>query len=479
MEDSTQNSNFGSHSGVSKVIAGMKVSQKSLVAASTKSFSRNSHSRVVPIGNGRLEGDLIGNAAFFLLKVAALEGVRRFSKARCPFIWHGFQALQLLCYPPLKWIQKWAPFRGLIKGMQAFSRPLLVLSIATIFSNEEEPSTEDSEYSSLDISEQNPEPVNGPSTPETRICNEAPRFLECDNLIALLHKELGKQGIRLPDRLDNNELRRFYVAANGDFPCFLSSVKKTILWRERYCLFTSEELQAWSNLLFWHGHDLRFRPCLIVRLGLAFVTLPPHERPHFSQAIISQVEHGVLHLLDEDNPRITVLVDCEGLAPYKIPMQTMRSCFSILQDHYPGRLGTLFVLRLPAVLRVIAQALLQVLKPTTREKLRIEGEVYLKVLSEHLQSVPPFLGGSCDCTRCLAEAGHNVPRPRQANRAVLGNEVSNDENYAEEFSTSYHDLDMDQTGNCQQVVRNAIVILIMIWLFVILLTGMNESESRS
>lgn len=86
-------------------------------------------------------------------------------------------------------------------------------------------------------------------------------------------------------RLDNNELRRFYVAAHGDFPCFLSSVKKTILWRESYGLFTSEELQTWSNLLFWHGYDLRFRPCLIVRLGLAFATLPPHERPRFSQAV--------------------------------------------------------------------------------------------------------------------------------------------------------------------------------------------------
>lgn len=77
---------------------------------------------------------------------------------------------------------------------------------------------------------------------------------------------------------------------------------------------------------------------------------------------VSQVEHGVLHLLDEDNPRITVLVDCEGLSPYKIPMQTMRSCFSILQDHYPGRLDTLFVLRLPAVVRVIALALIQVIR---------------------------------------------------------------------------------------------------------------------
>ena len=75
---------------------------------------------------------------------------------------------------------------------------------------------------------------------------------------------------------------------------------------------------------------------------------------------VSQVEYGVLHLVDADNPQITVLVDCIGLSPLRVPMQMMRSCFSLLQDHFPNRLGCLFVIRLPAVVRVIAQTLIQV-----------------------------------------------------------------------------------------------------------------------
>lgn len=59
-----------------------------------------------------------GDAGVFLLTTAVLEIVRRFSSAHCPFIWHGLQALQILCCPPFKWIQKWAPFTGLIQGMQ-------------------------------------------------------------------------------------------------------------------------------------------------------------------------------------------------------------------------------------------------------------------------------------------------------------------------------------------------------------------------
>lgn len=59
-----------------------------------------------------------GDIGAFLLTTATLEIVRRFSSAHCPFIWRGLQALQILCCPPFKWIQKWAPFTGLVKGMQ-------------------------------------------------------------------------------------------------------------------------------------------------------------------------------------------------------------------------------------------------------------------------------------------------------------------------------------------------------------------------
>lgn len=41
----------------------------------------------------------------------------------------------------------------------------------------------------------------------------------------------------------------------------------------------------WSNLVFWHGFDIEDRPCLIVRLGLACISMPSSDRPRFAQAI--------------------------------------------------------------------------------------------------------------------------------------------------------------------------------------------------
>lgn len=86
-------------------------------------------------------------------------------------------------------------------------------------------------------------------------------------------------------RINEDELYKFYTAANGDFTCFLSSVKKTIRWRETYRMLSSEELEMWSNLVFWHGTDVKQRPCLVVRLGLACVSLPSNDRPRFAQAV--------------------------------------------------------------------------------------------------------------------------------------------------------------------------------------------------
>lgn len=92
----------------------------SLVAAIPRAVQRTICKHVSVASNGRVGsgGGTVRNAAVFLLKIAVLEVVRRVSKAKCPHLWNSLQALQCFCYPPLKWIQRWAPFKELIKAMQ-------------------------------------------------------------------------------------------------------------------------------------------------------------------------------------------------------------------------------------------------------------------------------------------------------------------------------------------------------------------------
>lgn len=86
-------------------------------------------------------------------------------------------------------------------------------------------------------------------------------------------------------RFSEDELRRFHMAANGDLSILVSSVKKTIRWRETFHILTLQELEKWSHLVFWHGFDTTLRPCLVIRLGLACSSIAPRDRPCFGQAV--------------------------------------------------------------------------------------------------------------------------------------------------------------------------------------------------
>ncbi|MBA0735689.1 hypothetical protein Gogos_019513 [Gossypium gossypioides] len=450
-----------------------------VVSSNPKALPRSSYRQITAIRNRRNVEGAAGHVAIFLLKVAALETVRRVSKAKCPFLWRGFQALQVICYPPFNFVQKWVPFKGLVKGMQMLSRPLLVLSIATSLSDQEELVGEASVRRSgplVNTESHSEEPSLQPALDASN--HEASQNLECESWLDKLHKELENQGISLPERINYEDLRRFYTAANGDFVVFLSSIKKTIKWRETYRILSPEELETWANMVFWHGYDLMHRPCLIVRLGLACSCLPSHDRPRFAQAVISQVEHGIMYLVSPENPEVTVLVDCEGLSPFKIPMQVMRSCSSLLQDHYPNRLGCLFVIRLPPVVRVIAQTFIQVLKPTTRKKLKIGGETYRKILLENLQTLPSYLGGDCRCTKCL-NIGMDVKRPRmhQLNKLQTNEGVSDSED-TYELDLICQD-DIDPSWSYDQVLRTAIIGLLMFWVLIAVMAGLSDPEFQS
>ncbi|VVB11145.1 unnamed protein product [Arabis nemorensis] len=484
MGDPLHHSARSRNSMMATVSTGKEFPKRSLVAAIPRAIQQTICKHVSLANNGGVGSGNVRNAAVFLLKIAVLEVVRRVSKAKCPHLWNSLQALQCLCYPPLKWIQRWAPFKELIKAMQMLSRPLLVLTIAEALTDLSEVKQEAPDgNASHASSESHSEPQTSQSSSDIRIEEDAPDPVTSQDWLKQLYQELEKQRLSLPERLNEDELHRFYRVSNGDFTSLLSSIKKTIHWRETYRLLSEEELETWSSLVFWHGYDRNQRPCLIVRLGLAFLKLPSHERPRFAQAIISQVEHGVLHLLHPGNSELTVLVDCDGLSPLRIPMQMMRSCSSILQDHFPNHLGCLFIIRLPPVVRVISQTFIQILRPTTRKKLRIEGETFQRVLSEYLQTLPSYLGSDCNCKRCSNLSKQDPPQPQTKKRTKRGSSRETEQLDVSHWSYNVQSPDLsyedDPSPNiCNQVLRTAVVFLLMLWLFGALLAGFVDPESR-
>lgn len=159
-------------------------------------------------------------------------------------------------------------------------------------------------------------------------------------------------------------------------------------------------------------------------------------------------------------------------------MQILRSCSSILQDHFPNRLGCLFVIRLPAIARVIAQTFLQVLKPATKKKLKIEGEMYKKVLFDNLSTLPSYLGGSCTCVNCSKMGKRTRVQPHEtgtsSSRIVREDDISDNEDSPSLRLHPTMVLDDRQSNNYDQVLRTAVISIIVFWVVIALGAGVYE-----
>ena len=193
----------------------------------------------------------------------------------------------------------------------------------------------------------------------------------------------------------------------------------------------------------------------------------------------------------------------------------MRYCSSLLQDHFPNRLGCLFVIRLPPVVRLLAQTfiqvrlsssfctlfffpdnlimnqlfavvlnkwwfLFQILKPVTRKKLKIEGETtYQKVLSEYLETLPRYLGGKCSCTRCSQIDFHDIPRlntTETVNRELIADGIHGNNTILP--SQMVYEFDNHLHENFDQMVRTGVISVLMLWAFVAVIVSAYDPENR-
>lgn len=109
-----------------RVISLKKQSISCLGASASKGFSQTTFKCFTAVKQ-RIQGNATAcGIVVFLLKTAALEVVRRFSRSRCTFIWNALQALQIFSYPPFKWIERWGLFKGFIKHTKVVCAALYV-----------------------------------------------------------------------------------------------------------------------------------------------------------------------------------------------------------------------------------------------------------------------------------------------------------------------------------------------------------------
>lgn len=111
--------------------------------------------------------------------------------------------------------------------------------------------------------------------------------------------------------------------------------------------------------------------------------------------------------------------------------------------------------------------------------------MFRKVLFEHLQTLPSYLGGHCTCTICSNMSNRNIQSlANGANwigRSHASNYVANIAvNDSEDISTPHlvFQDDVDVNGNCDQILRTAVISLLMLWVLIALIAGIYDPESR-
>ena len=118
---------------------------------------------------------------------------------------------------------------------------------------------------------------------------------------------------------------------------------------------------------------------------------------------------------------------------------------------------------------------MQVLKPSTKQKLRFEGDSYKKTLAEFLQVVPAFLGGKCSCPQCekprnssVIQAGEGSKNQPRLVSVDDGSPVTDFDFDEEEIPSAY---------SCENTIRAAIIGLLMVCILIAFLAGMNDPAS--
>jgi hypothetical protein len=108
---------------------GKKPSSVSDASPNVTISSSSSSSRTTTTMRRRGVNVATGKLLVFLIKVSALEALRRASQAKCRPIWWSLQWLSIFQAPPFNWLQRWAPFRFLAQATQV---PLLPIIFAPL-----------------------------------------------------------------------------------------------------------------------------------------------------------------------------------------------------------------------------------------------------------------------------------------------------------------------------------------------------------
>ncbi|KAF7327687.1 CRAL/TRIO domain-containing protein [Mycena kentingensis (nom. inval.)] len=167
---------------------------------------------------------------------------------------------------------------------------------------------------------------------------------------------------------------RYLRASKWKLDVAKQRLEQTLIWRREYGFYdklTTElvEPEALTGKMVLFGHDLHGRPGLYL-LPSKQNTDGPERQVQFTVWMLERT----LDLMPAGVESLDLLIDFADKA--KNPsLGVARSVLSILQDHYPERLGLALILNVPFLVNAFLKLIMPFVDPMTRTKIKFNPKV--------------------------------------------------------------------------------------------------------
>ncbi|KAJ3051972.1 hypothetical protein HK097_007013 [Rhizophlyctis rosea] len=176
-------------------------------------------------------------------------------------------------------------------------------------------------------------------------------------------KELAKQW------LDDACLRRYLVAHKGNVEAAVKGLKETVVWRKEYKVSSirADEVksEAVSGCNYFNGFDRAGRPIIYLKKKAT------SENPELNVRLLVYTIETAIKAMPQGIEKLHIIMDftlyTRANSP---PLHISRLTLSILQNHYPERLGRCHMVNAPWVFSLFWNMFSPFVDPITREKIK-------------------------------------------------------------------------------------------------------------
>lgn len=247
----------------------------------------------------------------------------------------------------------------------------------------------------------------------------------------------------LEDVVGRMEFHAFAEACGWDADRTISCLRETISWKEQQTFATAAEKNKWSEVVRRIGNDREGKPSLYVSVAqvLRMVETSYQGRTdegysHFINCTVSLMEEISAERRESLGFKCIVLVDFTEVSLQSIPWRSLKQMISVLIKHYPRRLGKLYLLNAPVVVRFFLMTVLRMMPTHTQAKTTlVSGDECTTVFSLFDEaSLPQTL-----LERCKSTPGSSITE---------NNVTKNASSFFEKLSTSSISMHPDGLDKC-------------------------------